>query len=442
MRVQLPSFHSPTVFRQGIPGLPAMGLAAGLALVAIGSLQAAPATLQEGVPTEAPAQTAENDAHGGREVLRFAMVRSEGARMLNLPDVQGVGITEIPAGTIVAVHREVDGGWLEVDVPGGFPVWVYGRFLRETDREGVLEVTRNRINMRPAPTTDENSVNNYNIPERLMAGDRVALIELSEPGKALDEEVWARIWSPPGAGAYIQAERTRALNREENGQLLWARAERAVAEGTRAPRVGDSAQVQEASAGLEAGGASSGRPLPAALAALKTVREEIALEVQKDLPDFDQLQTRLDMILELDPDPLTRQEVAREKEYVSGHAVLFETKKRLEEEKQLRWQELVRRQQDQWERVREKDPQFGRFDLRGRLERIQEASGARVFRLWRGNEPVAELICESGRYDLEMFVGCELGIAAEPAESEEALESPLIRAEVARIEVLAVSRVK
>lgn len=178
------------------------------------------------------------------------------------------------------------------------------------------------------------------------------------------------------------------------------------------------------------------------MAALKTVREEIAVEVQKDLPDFAQLQARLDMILELDPDPLTRQEVAREKEYVAGHAVLFETKKRLEEEKQLRWKELVRRQQDQWERVREKDPQFGRFDLRGRLERIQEASGAREFRLWRGNEAVAELICESGRYDLEMFVGCELGIVAEPAESQEALESPLIRAEVARIEVLAVSRVK
>ena len=380
---------------------------------------------------------APHDFHGGRALLRYAIVGAGGARLTNLPDVQGVELAEIPAGTIVAIHDERPGGWLEVDVPGGFPVWVFGRFLRATDRPGVLESTRDRLNMRPAPN---NEVNSFYLPERLMTGDRVALIEYSEPNKPL-AEVWAHVWSPPGAGAYIQSEKTRALTREENGPLLWARAERAAADGSRGPRA-EQVSAQEASANLAAVNAAAGRPEPAALAALKTVRQEIAEEVKLEAPDFGRLQDRLDMILELDPDPLTRQDVAREKEFVAGHEVLFETRARLEEEKQLRWRELVRRQQQQWERVRERDPKFGRFDLRGRLERIQESSGTRVFRLWRGNEPVAELICESGRYDLEVFVGCELGVAAIPIDSEEALESPLVRANVERIEVLSVSRVK
>ena len=42
-------------------------------------------------------QAAQPDLHGGRAVVRYAMVVEDGARLLNLPDVQGLELARLPA---------------------------------------------------------------------------------------------------------------------------------------------------------------------------------------------------------------------------------------------------------------------------------------------------------------------------------------------------------
>ena len=376
------------------------------------------------------------DAHGGREVLRHAWIRAGGVTVRNLPDVQGHGLIELGEDTLVAVLSE-QGGWYEVDAPGGFPVWVLGRYLRPAEQEGVVVVNGNRINMRALPNTD---VNNFPLYERLQAGDHLAVIETSDPDRPMSE-VWVRVWSPPGAGGWIQADRTRALAREEDGADLWLRAERAAAlgEGMRTARRDDAEDAAQDGRPIEAGapvGQGGSRPKPPALARLEAVREEFARERERELPDFDQYREKFLSILELDPDPLTRNEIEKEVQVVDSLKQVHELRQRLEEQKAQNLRDLIARQQAQWERARELDPLSDRYDLRGRLERIEDSDGTRTYRLWRGREPVAEFRCVSGRYDLELFVGCEVGVLAERIETEDALRAEFLQVDVERLEVL------
>src|SRR5688572_24781713 len=135
---------------------------------------------------------------GKDQPLRYARVAVEGAAIRNLPDVKAKTIAQPAKGDLVAVYKEVSSGWLEVEVPGGFAVWVFGKYLEPTAEEGVYEVNGNAVNLRPGPSSDlSTDVTNFPLPQRLQAGDKLRLIALQDPAKPL-AETWAQVWSPPG----------------------------------------------------------------------------------------------------------------------------------------------------------------------------------------------------------------------------------------------------
>ena len=105
-------------------------------------------------------------------------------------------------------------------MPGGFPVWVFGRYLKPLDEPGIYEVTGNAVNLRPDPSSD---VTNFPLPERLQAGDRVRGIELLDPGKPVNE-TWVRIWTPPGVHGLLRASSVEALPAGQDGAALWSTA--------------------------------------------------------------------------------------------------------------------------------------------------------------------------------------------------------------------------
>ena len=85
---------------------------------------------------------------------RFMRTRSE-AVLRNFQDANASALATLPEGTLVRVFRESNGKpvFSEVEVAGGFPVWVYGKYLQPSDVEHVMLVTGSRVNMRPLPNS-------------------------------------------------------------------------------------------------------------------------------------------------------------------------------------------------------------------------------------------------------------------------------------------------
>ena len=86
-----------------------------------------------------------------------------------------------------------------------------------------------------------------------------------------------------------------------------------------------------------------------------------------------------------------------------------------------------------WEASRAKDPLGGIFATRGvLLRRTQDGVPTYVIRF--GGQTVAELFCKSGRYDLGMFAGYEVGVQGAEFESSSGRAIPVL--EVSRVEII------
>ncbi|MEZ5977977.1 MAG: hypothetical protein R3F34_07155 [Planctomycetota bacterium] len=338
-----------------------------------------------------------------RTPLRYVQARSGGATVRNLADVQGLPLVDVPTNGLLAVYGE-SAGWLEVDVPGGLPVWVSGRYVGEVEgAPGVLEVTRNNVLMRPRAGTD---VNNFPLGLRLFAGDQVAEISREDAAVPL-AETWVRIWAPPGACGYVQADRTAPLAQGENGVDRWAREEKALAASATPSGRG---AVPKNEASVREAAAPTSERATLVQAALDKVDERFESERLRAVPDFDGLRDAYRGVLALEGGDAFASSVTQKLERVDALEEIHRTRALLEEERVERQRERERRQREQWERLRERDPFYGRFAVRGVLERFQDSRGARTYRVTRGGDPQAVLRCTSERYDLEVFVGREIGL--------------------------------
>ena len=108
-------------------------------------------------------------------------------------------------------------GWVSVEVPGGFSLWVFGKYLKPIGEGDIHEVTRNAVNIRPRPASD---VTNFPMPQRLHAGDRVRVITQLEADKPL-AETWANIWSPPGVRGWMRTSATEPVVPSGRGSSAW-----------------------------------------------------------------------------------------------------------------------------------------------------------------------------------------------------------------------------
>ncbi|NOT32501.1 MAG: hypothetical protein HOP15_18805, partial [Planctomycetes bacterium] len=150
--------------------------------------------------------------------LRYGRITGDGVSIYNLADEKGREIARPARGQLVAVYKDTATGWLEVEVPGGYPVWVFGRYLEPTSEANLYQVNGSAVNLRPAPSSD---VTNFPLPQRLQAGDKVRVLELAEPEKPL-AETWVRIWSPPGVHGCVRSSAVEGLMSGEDGPALWS----------------------------------------------------------------------------------------------------------------------------------------------------------------------------------------------------------------------------
>ncbi len=364
--------------------------------------------------------------------LRYARVGGK-ASVKNLASDNGVELLRPEEGGLVAVYRELP-DWLEVEVPGGYAVWVYGKYLAETNEADILEVTRNAVNMRPLPKSD---VNSFPLPQRLHAGDRVRLIQKMEADKAL-QETWVRIWSPPGVCAYLRAAQTTPLAAEADGAALWKEACRDLG-GRRPPTqnmpksgsVGGSAV--EASAVREAEAKEAGSPT-AVRAQLEEARVLLDREIARPKPEFGGVRKALEALLQKESTGPVAIEARHQLELVAFHEEAARLRSELERAKNSSGGVIAEKRAEILERSRAKDP-FGHvFASRGVLVRKVTTDGTPHYFLRFAGATQCEVVCPGGRYDFDVFAGYEVGVQGKELGQHDG-EAPLF--EVARLEVLA-----
>jgi hypothetical protein len=350
------------------------------------------------------------------------------ARILNMQDDKGSEVQKPAAGSLLAIYRDT-GTWLEVEVPGGFPVWVFGRYLGATAEPDVYRVNGDGVNLRPSPST---GVTNFPLSQQLYSGDQVRVIERADPKLPLKED-WVRIWSPPGVRGWIDKSATKALAGGEDGAALW---KAAVAALPAAPERAANAKTKPAT--TEAAVPNVGGDQKARFeTAFQAAAERTEAERAKATPDWGAVRSLYADAQRAASDGAELAQVRAGLKAVDALEEASQLRSRLEDERRRR-EEAARLEQERvWAESREKDPLGGVFLARGALERVVEGAGGAAQKRYYvkfGNGVVAEIVCVSGRYDLDVFVGYQIGVRG--TELRPAEDDGLRHIEVTRLEVI------
>ncbi len=339
----------------------------------------------------------------------YVRAAQSGAQLRNLASKKGQVVLNAKAGGILAVYGQ-NAGFLDVEVPGGAKVWVFGRSLRETDVPGVLEVTRPKVAMRPLPVAE---IRSYPMPQYLDVGDRVWVISRSDATKPLRED-WIRVWSPPGARAWVRAEETVALESGAIGADLWKTAVRNVLAERKplslkpAPTDPIGTPVAPAATTQE-----TYRPASAeAHAAMAEADRLFATARSLEAKDFGPARAAYERVLVLASKGALAARAQSQLDQIRLFDDLAKLKLEVTAAEQARAAEAARLERELEEaRLRRSDPLVGRYQVRGWLEerRVLGEEEPLYFIRWAG-EDKSELISTDGRYDLSLYVGFEVGV--------------------------------
>ncbi|MCB9915699.1 MAG: hypothetical protein H6828_11200 [Planctomycetes bacterium] len=368
----------------------------------------------------APALAATPAALQQKAVERYVLAGATGAKLLNLPDPKGLSVLQAEAGTPLAVVGTKTAGrveYLEVQAPGGLKVWLYGQYVKPSERVGWVELTGSQVNLRPLPR----SQNSWAVG-RVDKGERLLMIQRGDASKSLAED-WVQVWSPATTTAYVLAAETTALPEGQDGAKLWdawaaqrasERVSSARAETPAAPQAVPADEVSTTEAAASGQGAEPstlGADAPKdAFEALRRADDLMAVEMAKTAPDFAAVIAAYDLVLSLGPDAPTRSLVERHKGEVQLRRDFADIKTQAAQERAAREREIAELRAKIASLSKENDPLWGgRFDARGWLE-AETVKGQRIYRIRFGSETVAEVQCLSGRYDLDQYVDFELGI--------------------------------
>ena len=381
-------------------------------------------------PTEAAAPAAPVAPTQGGEFYR-----TQGTTAVrNFPDRNGASFIEVEAGTIVRAFSTSQGipPFREVEVGGGFPVWVFGKYLQPTNVDGVLVVSGSRVNMRPSPDLTPGAMPLRS--SKLNAGQRVKLVKRANKATSLAED-WVLIQAPANTRAWIEASMLAPVDKAEGGAAWKAAAitlptkptARAAAPAqprkVKAPRI-----TEETAAQLTKADAAFDRvielrsPTSEDWRGVVVAYDAVIASAPEGTVTLQNAQTR-------HRTAVARMELASLREDVSSQARKHDA-------------ELSKVNAYLETREARASARQGRFRERGWLKQ-ETIEGREAWYLSFAGETVAEVVCNSGRYNLAFFEGHDLGILGveiKPFVVETATTAaapPVI--DIGRIEVLAAS---
>lgn len=377
-------------------------LSSSLALAALvtASVDAAPA-----LPSPWSLTASASAIAAPQDALQYVQAGARGAKVRNVPDTNGLLVADVGRDTPLAVYEE-KAGFLHVSVPGGFRVWVYGSLLAESGRPGWLELTGNQVNMRPEPRTK----NSFPIGQ-LHKGDRVRFVRRADPTLPMAED-WVEVWSPSTARAWVAKSETNAIAAGTDGAALFGAAaasaaqSRSAGEGT--PSAGTRATQGEGATGGSTAAANGARTdVYAALASAQVLLREA---LGSDTPNFAGVRAAYSEVTAMNPDPGTRRIVERDLEQLQFHEDLVAARSELAAQRAAVEAEKQRQDRVRMEAELRKDPLWGRFESRGWLTSESIRGGGKRYIVTYAGERKQVIECTTGRYDLDLFVGYEVGV--------------------------------
>ncbi|MFT7680427.1 MAG: hypothetical protein ACI8QC_004433 [Planctomycetota bacterium] len=329
----------------------------------------------------------------------------QGAQVRNFQDMQGLAFHSLKSEDLMKVHNQSRGKvtFLEVSTPGGFPVWVFGKYLQETGAQGVLRVSGSHVNMRPRP---DSSAASMPLRERLMTGDTVAFISRRDPVLPMAQD-WVRVWSPESARAWVRAEDVIAAD----GAGLVTEYRGAMRQLASAPKNKPAVAKPTHKATPRASVAKVPDAVIDALAKADSMLEDAT---RSGLPTAAQLGAVESAYRKVLADAPARSHThalaAQQMERVSVLRGLADVRAELAADKIANAKRLDKLAVKQSQAELKSTVSWGRFHARGWLEREEPTRGeVHYYVRWDGMRQ-AELICGQGRYNLEAYVGFQLGI--------------------------------
>lgn len=395
----------------------------------------------------------------------------EGAKVYNYQDYRGNVVTELAAGSLLRVLEEHqystpngDRAWLEVSAPGGLPVWVFGKYLEETGTPDVLRSTAPGVRMRPIP---DSSVAALPLRSMLDQGERVEFLERADSTRAFAED-WIKVWAPSARG-FVALETVDAEPDLAAARAEWQRKARVLPDVPRAATAGSKAAVPAGTSGAAVPAGTSGAAVPAGAPKGETpvtngavTRQEgakvpdeayrsynygntlLANALKKGSTaieaDFDEAIRAYRVVLDMVPEESSLADQARDRlEKAEAHQTIAAARGEIAraEERRLEWLEELKQERE--DRTLAETVHWGRFMGRGWVEAVEQANETHYFLRWSG-EITFEIACQSGRYDLGLYEGYEIGVMGSllrerilPTETTVAQEALI---DVSRIEVI------
>ena len=373
------------------------------------------------------------------------MRTKESAVVRNFPDQNGAALATIAPGTVVRAFRSSSGTpvFREVEVAGGFPVWVYGAYLQQTGAEDVLLVTGSRVNMRPLPELTPAAMA---LRSKLDGGERVLMLARANKAAKFSED-WIRIQAPIDAKAWIADGSLEPVD-AKSAQTAWAKASVALPV---APKLRPGANVRAASSKT---GKASVSPLvsPVKREVLQSLSEadkafEAAAALKSPTAEAwrDVTDAYAAVLAAAPAESITYTNAEARAEEARLRMEVAALREDLNADRQRKDEEI--RQIDEFldHRKRQRTAHWDRFEERGWLE-SRNVGGAKRWYLVFGGETVAEVKCMNQRYEMDVFEGFEIGVIGhEVAPVVRATQNSLAEArivDIQRIEVISGSKAR
>jgi hypothetical protein len=281
---------------------------------------------------------------------------------------------------------------------------------------------------------------------KLDKGERVRVVARADPTKPILED-WVRIWSPAGATAWIESKETKALATSEDARAAWATEIKATQAAMPVVDVfggGEAAAAVPAAAGAKAAAKDAGaKTEPKSQAAYDKLAEgeKLLKEAQaQGTPDYTAAKAAFAAAIAQSPEGAAADSARQRLEEISIREEIQRLKADKDKLQSERAGKLAEAEAKLAEVAARQSPLRGKFQARGWLEKHVQAGMPNRYSVSWGGREVAEIACGNGRYELESFVGCEIGVVgvmqrAAVAATEDKPGTPA-KVEATRIEVI------
>jgi len=323
------------------------------------------------------------------EQAKYVVAGPSGVTIRNIRDDSGIPVGKWGPGTVLAVH-EAMGTWTQVEPAGGLTCWVLGAYLTETETSGRYQVNGNGINMRPMPSTSNES---FPLMQHLYVGDMVRMVGRKDPSVPFERD-WIQIHTPKGVYGWALTSMLMAAPDPAQAASTWEGQWRVI---------------------MEAMGASDETPVEETTDTPKTAIEDELVRAHRMMnespPKYDEARN---ILVKLEAKALPGSALGKAARNGINQVDAYKTIEVLQAQFEANRVEREQGEADrkaELERRRTKNtPLMGRYDGRGWIETRKTRDGEMAWCLRFAGKDTCVVQCSTGRYDLSMYEGYEVGV--------------------------------